>query len=276
MIRYSYIVIDPLASFASDGEIPSTLALLKTCGYEGVEFNLTQPPGVDLDRLERWVADAGLVIASFLTGEAYREGLCLCSPDGEIRRRTVGRLIGYLSVARRFNAVLVVGLLQGLHSDEPDESLAQDRIVDGLREVAAAAEEMAVEVVVEPVNHLQVGFNNSVSEVRRLIETVGSPALGPMVDTIHMNIEERSLTQPILDCGPDLRHVHFCESNASLFGSGHIDFAAVIGALDEIGYDRFASVKVYRGAGLEEAARSSMEVLRKIVPTSGEPRSSLR
>ncbi len=276
MIRYSYIVINPLASFASNGEIQSTLAILKACGYEGVEFNLTQPQGVGLDRLEGWVADAGLVIASFLTGEAYREGLCLSSPDGEIRRRTVRRLIGYLSVARRFNAVLVVGLLQGLRSDEPDESLAQDRIVDGLREVAAAAEEMAVEVEVEPVNHLQVGFNNSVSEVRRLIETVGSPALGPMVDTIHMNIEERSLTQPILDCGPDLRHVHLCESNASLFGSGHIDFAAVIGALDEIDYDRFASVKVYRGAGLEEAARSSMEVLRKLVPTSGEPRSSLR
>jgi len=118
--------------------------------------------------------------------------------------------------------------------------------------------------VVEPVNHLQVGFNNGVSEVRQLIRIVNSPALKPMVDTIHMNIEERSLIQPILDCGSELRHVHLCESNGSLFGTGHIDFAAVLKALDVISYAGFASVKVYRGATLEEAARSSMDYLRRL------------
>jgi sugar phosphate isomerase/epimerase len=101
-----------------------------------------------------------------------------------------------------------------------------------------------------------------VAEVLRLIAAIGSPAYGPMVDTLHMNIEERSLVQPILDCGTELRHVHLCESNGSLFGTGHLDFAAVLRALREVGYRGFASVKVYRGAGLEEAACTSMAHLR--------------
>jgi len=264
MVHFSYILMDLLASFESDDALRRRFALLKECGYEGVELNLTDPPGVDLDRLQGWLTDLGLVMPSFLTGAAYNDGLCLSVPNPEVRRRTVERLIGYLDIAKQFGAILVVGLLQGLRSDEPDPAVANGRIADGLREVAAAAESKGVEFVVEPVNHLQVGFNNSVAEVRQLAATVGSGAIKPMVDTVHMNIEESSLVQPILDCGPELRHVHLCESNGALLGSGHVDFAAVLAALDQIGYDRFASVKVYRKASFEEAAASSIEYLKQI------------
>ena len=47
-----------------------------------------------------------------------------------------------------------------------------------------------------------------------------------------------------------------------------IDFASVLKALEQIGYDKFASVKVYRGASFEEAARLSLEYLRKLAPLS--------
>lgn len=264
MFRYSYIVIPPLESLGFEQRVRETLALLKECGYAGVEVNLTHSPALDLDRLEQWLDELDLVIPSFLTGEAYGQGLCLSSPDPSIRRKTVDRLVGFLDVARRFRAILVVGLLQGLLGDEPDVAAAQARIRGGLRQVAGQAEANGVEVVVEPVNHLQVGFNNSVAEVRRLIAEVGSPALKPMVDTIHMNVEEQSLVEPILECGSSLRHVHLCESNGSLLGSGHLDFAAVLGTLDRIGYDGFASVKVYRGASLEDAAPHSLHYLRRL------------
>lgn len=269
MFRYSYIIIPPLESLGFERRVRGTLAFLKECGYAGVEVNLTDSPALDLDRLEQWLEELDLVIPSFLTGEAYGQGLCLSSPDPSIRQKTVDRLVDFLEVARRFKAILVVGLLQGLLSDEPEVEAAQARIRDGLGQVAARAEAQGVEVVVEPVNHLQVGFNNSVAEVRRLIAEVGSPALKPMVDTIHMNVEERSLTEPILECGSSLRHVHLCESNGSLLGTGHLDFAAVLGALDRIGYDGFASVKVYRGAGLEDAAPHALRTLRRL--HSGSP-----
>ena len=263
-MRFSYIVLDRLSSFRSDDDFRRVLSFVKECGYEGAELNLTEPAGVDLERLPDWLHEAGLVVPSFLTGEAYRDGLCLSAPDLSVRKRTVERLIRYLDIARQFDAILVVGLLQGLRSDEPDPEIANGRIAECLRDVAAAAEAKGVSFVLEPVNHLQVGFNNSVAEVRRLVETVASPALRPMVDTVHLNIEESSLTQPIRDCGQQLGHVHLCESNGSLFGSGHIDFGAVIKVLEEIGYSGFASVKVYRGAPWQEAARSSLAHLRNL------------
>ena len=148
-----------------------------------------------------------------------------------------------------------------MRSDEPDRKVANGRIAECLRQVAEAAEERNVQLVIELVNHLQVGFNNSVAEVRQIIATIGSQAIRPMVDTIHMNIEEASLTQPILDCGPELRHVHLCESNGALLGTGHVDFQAVLDALEQIRYEGFVSIKVYR-EGIEKGAPTAIEYLR--------------
>jgi sugar phosphate isomerase/epimerase len=262
MIHYSVILIDNPSKWGEN--IHDTLSFIRSCGYEGLELNLTPELVGRLDEIGDAAEKCDLVIPSFLTGAAYAEGLCLSSPRVDVRKRTVERLIGYLDFARRFNAVLVVGLLQGLRSDEPDTDTAQARIVEALKQVGAQAEKAGVDLVIEPVNHLQVGFNHSVREVRDLIEAVGSPAFYPMVDTIHMNIEETSLIQPVYDCGETLRHVHLCESHGGLPGTGHLDFHSVIQALNNIGYDRFASVKVYRKAGLREAAEKSMAYFRTL------------
>lgn len=260
-MHYSFILIEPPPQ--DPDEMARLFRFIAGCGYEGVELNLTGPLLDSLDQIEQAAAASNLVVPSFLTGEAYRQGLCLSTADTARRTAAVERLIAYLPVAVRFHAILVVGLLQGLACDEPDPQVANERIVEGLTEVARAAEAAGAELVIEPVNHLQVGFNHTVDEVMRLIAVIGSPAIRPMVDTIHMNIEESSLTGPIRECGPALRHVHLCESNGGLLGSGHIDFKVVLGALDDVKYDGFASVKVYRKATLAEAATSSMRYLRR-------------
>ncbi len=264
MIHYSFMIIPSLPTLGGDGYIQRTFDHIKSCGYSGIELSLVPALESHLDRLERWLDERELVVPSFLTGDAYAEGLCLCSPDADVRRRTVARLIDYLDTAERFNAILVVGLLQGLRSDEPDPVVANRRIVEALRQVGEAAALRRVDLVVEPVNHLQVGFNNSVAEVVELEREIGSPAWKLMVDTVHMNIEETSLTQPIYDNRGSLRHVHLCESNGGILGSGNVDFEVVLRALDEIGYDHFASIKVYRKAALEEAASQSLKYLRSL------------
>lgn len=257
-MHYSYMVID----FADlGGDFAAGLSFIRDCGYAGVELNLTPAVLGQLDAIERAVEARGLVVPSLLTGAAYAEGLCLSAADPRRRASAVARLREYLPIAQRFNALLVVGLLQGLRTDEADAEVANERIAAGLREVGLAAQAAGVDLVVEPINHLQVGFNHSVGEVCALIERIGSPAFGPMVDTIHMNIEEKSLTQPIFACRNALRHVHLCESNGGVLGSGHLDFKAVLAALDAIGYAGFASVKVYRQARLREAAPASLAYL---------------
>jgi D-psicose/D-tagatose/L-ribulose 3-epimerase len=258
---YSFIVIERPAALG-EAELFARFKLLAELGYRGAELNLTPLDPGFVDRIERALADNKLVVPSFLTGEAYGDGLRLCSPDPAVRRATVDRLVGYLPTVKRFGAVMVVGLLQGKNSDEPDTRLAVARIEDGLKRVADAAGTAGVDVVIEPVNHLQVGFHHSVAEVLALIARVGSPAVRPMIDTLHMNIEEASLTDPIRACGAALRHVHLCESHGGTFGTGRVDFVAVLKTLREVNYRGWCSVKGYRSPDFAGFARQSIAYLR--------------
>lgn len=260
-MKISYLVYDPVPDPA---ELARRMERVAGLGYHGIELVATHPLGYPLEELAALSRQFGLPVVSLLSGWSYgAEGLCLSSPDAGVRGRAVQRLHDYVGHAARLGAVVVVGLMQGLRGDEPDETTAGERIADCLREVARAAGAQGVSVVLEPVNHLQVGFNHTAAEAAALVERVGSPALGYMLDTVHMNIEERSLLQTIRAHGPRVRHFHLCETNGGPFGTGGLDFAAVLSALRESGYEHFVSVKVYRKVGWEEAARSAAEFLRR-------------
>ena len=265
MAKLSYILVDPLASLGDLDALETVFRFLRDLGYRGVEFNLTASDLAKADGLLRLVERIDFPVVSFLTGANYfGEGLCLSSPRDDVRRQAVDRLLECTATAARFDAVLVVGQMQGFRSDESDVELAESRIQDGLRQVAEAAERHGSTIVVEPVNHLQCGFHNSLAAVMRLTERIGSRKLKPMLDSFHMNIEEQSMQAPIQRVGKDLGHFHLCESTGGLLGSGHLDFRAILGDLDAVDYSGYVSVKVYREPW-ELAARSSMEYLRPFV-----------
>lgn len=259
-MNISMLSYEPIATLA---ELDRRMALAKSLGYAGIELTATHPPGYAIEEVVGLVGRHALPVVSLLSGWSYaNEGLCLSSRDAGVRDRAAARLEGYVNLAARLGAVLVVGMMQGLRSDEPDGDVANDRIAAGLTRVAAAAEREGVSIVLEPVNHFQVGFNHTAAAARAIADRVGSPAMSYMLDTIHMNIEERSVVDTIREHGPSIRHFHLCETNGGPFGTGGLDFPGVLAALGGSGYDRFASVKVYRGADFDAAARGSAEFLR--------------
>jgi sugar phosphate isomerase/epimerase len=259
-MKISYLSYEPVPRL---DELDRRMGAVAALGYHGIELVATHPLGYPVEELLRLTQAHRLPVVSLLSGWSYaNEGLCLSSPDAGVRAKAVERLEEYVGLCAPLGAVLVVGLMQGLRSDELDEAVANNRIAECLAPVARAAEEKGVSIVLEPVNHQQVGFNNTAAQARAMAERVGSPALGYMLDTIHMNVEEGSVLGTIRRHGRRIRHFHLCETNGGPFGSGGLDFFGVLAALDEVGYDRFVSVKVYRNATWDEAARGSAEFLR--------------
>ncbi len=259
-MRFSFLFYEPIEDL---DELDRRMGLLAGLGFGGVELSAFHPLPYSIESVAALVKVHRLPVVSMLSGWSYSgEGLCLSSPDPGVRYRAAGRLIDYVGQAASLGSLLVVGLMQGLRADEPDATKANDRIARGLLKVCQVAEKRGVTLVIEPVNHLQVGFNHTVAEAIALADRVGSPALGVMLDTFHMNIEEHSVVEAIRLHASRARHVHLCETNGGPFGTGGLDFRGVLSALDEAGYDRVVSTKVYRGCGWEEAARSSASFLR--------------
>lgn len=260
-MKLSFLFCEPVSDLA---ELARRMELLAALGYAGIELSAKYPFDYPISEVAALAERCKLPVVSLLSGWSYsNEGLCLCSPDAKVRARAVERLADYVAAAPQLGAIVVVGLMQGLRSDEPDETIAGERIKACLAEVAKRAADLRVSLVIEPVNHLQVGFHHTADEVAGLVQSVGSPALGYMLDTIHMNIEERSIEETVRRHGPRIRHFHLCESNGGPFGGGNLDFAAALAELKASGYDRYCSVKIYRGLAWDEAARQAAEFVRR-------------
>ena len=262
MAKFSFIIVERPDSFESFELFATALRSVKELGFGGIEFNLTGPSGYEVDAIARVVESIDLPVVSFLTGANYfSEGLCLSSPRAEVRRQAIERLQTYTQIAARFGAVLVIGQMQGLASDEPNRAVGNARIEECLKPVIEAAERHGATIAFEPVNHLQAGFHPTLADVMTLAGRLASPRFKPMLDTFHMNIEEKSMIEPIHRVGRDLAHFHLCESNGSFLGSGHFDFKSIIAALDQTGYAGYVSAKVYRQPWTA-AAPASMQFLK--------------
>jgi sugar phosphate isomerase/epimerase len=258
-MNLSFLIYEPVPDLR---ELEHRMERIAALGYGGIELTASHPLPYPVEEIANLSRKHALPVVSLLSGWSYaHERLCLASPRREVRERAVERLIEYVGHAGRLGAVVVVGLMQGLRSDEADATLANPRIEECLRTVADAAVQQGAVVVLEPVNHLQVGFNNTAAEAAAMIERVGSPGLSYMLDTIHLNIEERSILQAIQDHGRRIRHFHLCETNGGPFGSGNLDFASVLRTLNEAPYAHFVSVKIYRTPNWEQAAQSAMAFL---------------
>ena len=260
-MKLSIIFCEPIPDLS---ELDRRMGRIASLGYQGIELTASHPLPYTIEEVLALTRKHRLPVVSLLSGWSYaNENLCLSSPRPDVRQRAIDRLIEYTGHAARLGAVLVVGLMQGLRTDEADEAEANRRIAACLRAVADAAVERATTVVLEPVNHLQVGFNHTAAESAAMVERVGSPGLSYMLDTIHLNIEERSILETIRVHGRRIRHFHLCETNGGQFGTGNLDFPSVLQTLAEVGYSHFVSVKIYRKADWEEAARGAMAFLRE-------------
>jgi sugar phosphate isomerase/epimerase len=259
-MKFSFLFYEPIPDLQ---KLDRRMARIAALGYDGIELSASHPapyPPEDVLALSR---KHRLPVVSMLSGWSYgNEKLCLASPRAEVRQRAVERLSEYAGYTARLGAVLVVGMMQGLRFDEADEAAAQERIAAGLQALAAAATKQSATVVLEPVNHLQVGFNHTAAEAAALVQKIGSPSLRYMLDTIHLNIEERSILEAIRLHAPRIRHFHLCETNGGPFGSGNLDFSSVLKTLKESGYAHFVSVKIYRKSNWEQAAAEAIAFLR--------------
>ena len=162
-MKFSCVLPDP-AAYGDWTEFEGDLACAKQAGYDAVELQIADPAAFDEPRVRKALQAAGLPMCAFQTGATYASrGNCLCTADDAVRERTVKLLMSFVDLAARWNAVIVVGSLQGRLSDEPDRSAGEARIRDALRRVAEYALPRKAVMAFEPVNHEEIGFHNTIA-----------------------------------------------------------------------------------------------------------------
>jgi D-psicose/D-tagatose/L-ribulose 3-epimerase len=111
------------------------------------------------------------------------------------------------------------------------------RLVTNLQPVVDYAGERGVRLGIEPLNRFETSLINTAEQVMEVVESIDSPAAGVMLDTFHMNIEEKSPAEAIRSVGSRLVHFHACGTDRGTPGADHTDWTAIADALRETGYD---------------------------------------
>ena len=137
--------------------------------------------------------------------------------------------------------VLIGPLYSSVGRAEPrddDEYKRQwETVVKNLSELCSYAAERNIRLAIEPLNRYETDFINTCGQGMQLVQDVNHPAIGLLLDTYHMNIEEKDSARAIEMAGDRLYHFHACGCDRGTPGNDHINWNNIIAALKQIKYD---------------------------------------
>ncbi|HEX9921762.1 MAG TPA: 5-keto-L-gluconate epimerase [Anaerolineae bacterium] len=249
---------------AFKGDFEANVIRIAGYGYDGVELAIRDPDLVDPDELAAVVEQHNLIVPAIGTGQAWgEERLSFTSDDPQVRRAAIERIKSHISLAARFKAVVILGLIRGISPAGQTHAQSMAYLVEALQECSAAAAPYGVRYALEPLNRYETDLIHTVADGLDLIERVGADNFGLLLDTFHMNIEEPSIEASIRACGERIFHFHVADSNRWHPGAGHLDFKRILDTLFETGYDNFVSGEFMPIPDAATAAQQAIAYLRK-------------
>ncbi len=108
--------------------------------------------------------------------------------------------------------------------------------IKSMKELVKTAEQLGITYCVEAVNRFEGALLNTAEEAVEYVKMVDSPAIGVLLDTYHMNIEENNIGDAIRYAGDYLKGFHTGENNRVVPGKGHLDWDEIFKALKDINY----------------------------------------
>jgi len=235
-------------------------------GFDHIEVPIEGDNDLDYARAGEIARDRGLTVSACAAMGPEQD---LISPDASIRAGGMAYVKSCVDAARDLGATNVIGPMYsavGRTWQQTPEEREKDMqvLIPELRELSEYAGDHGIVLCIEPLNRFETSFINLTSQVVELVDRVGHPSCGILLDTFHMNIEERSLGDAIRSAGDRLKHVHACENDRGSPGSGHVDWTGLRDALRAGGYTGWVVAETFTGAIPEIAAATA--IWRPIVP----------
>ena len=222
----------------SDAELVALVPKVAAFGFDWIEVPIETPGEFDYAQAGALIRAHGLGVS---VGAAIGPDRDLIHPDAAIRANGAAYVRHCIDAKHTIGAHTLIGPMYAavgrtwqMTAEERERDMLV--LVAALRELAEYAAARDVVLCIEPLNRFETSFLNLASQGIELIDRVDHPSCQLMLDTFHMNIEERSLGNAIRAVGQRLCHFHACENDRGAPGSGHVPWDDVALALREIGY----------------------------------------
>jgi D-psicose/D-tagatose/L-ribulose 3-epimerase len=219
--------------------LPELAAKAAGMGYDMVEIGIESVTDLDYGRGAAILREHGLGISVCAAMGPDRD---LIHEDESIQASGIEYIRHCIDAAKTLGATNVAGPIYSAvgrvwqqTADEREQDMGV--LVKHLKDLSAYAGDQGVVLCIEPLNRFETSFINLSKQAVELVDRVDHPACKILLDTFHMNIEEKSLGAAIRVAGSRIAHFHSCENDRGAPGTGHVPWDEVKQALNDVKYD---------------------------------------
>lgn len=255
-----------------DWKLEDAMAFAKNAGYDAIEiapFTLakyvTEINSETRAEIRAAAKRVGIAISGIHWVLVQTEGFHLTHPDPEIRERTANYYVELVNFCADIGGRYLINgspkqrnLEAGVHVEQ-----AKEWAREVLQPAVNVAEDRGVTICFEPLAPTETNFINTAAEAIEFANRFKNPAMSVILDVKAMSSEGRPLPEIIRSSKGGFAYFHANDANLKGPGFGEVDFRPIAAALQEVGYDGFVSVEVFKfEEGAEVIATKSIEYLR--------------
>jgi len=221
------------------------LPRLKEAGLDGIEIALFDPYSFHAAPIRRVLErnELACTVCSIIP-----RGASLIAADQEQRCKARSHVEACLSATAELGSRVLAGPLYspvGYFSGQRRTVVEWRWAVESWQELRPAVAKSGVEVALEPLNRFETYFLNTAANAAALCDEIGDPSIGILIDTFHANIEEKSIGSALRQAGGHLRHIHACENDRGIPGTGHVNWPEFFSTIRAIGYDGWLTIESF-------------------------------
>lgn len=178
----------------------------------------------------------------------------ISSLDEKVRQRGIDYMKERLDIAYELDSKQFTGVTYspwGVLQSKGKGKQQIENSIESLKTIADYAKSADVLLGLEILNRYEGYMINTVSEGLDFIRKVDRENVKLHFDTFHAHIEETDMYEAIKLGAQEIIHVHFCDNTRGAPLTGQVHWDKVMKALNEIGYDRYASIENFVNTNCE-------------------------
>lgn len=232
-------------------------------GYDGIEVSLLGMTDEKAAALGKVVTDHGLEITC---SDGLAPDKDITSEDAEVRAAGIAYLNWAIETTAKLGSRGLAGVLFAPWGkfDPANKPARLARSAEALAAVDGALQAHDVTLGLEALNRFETDLLNTSAEACALAQATGSRRIGALLDTFHLNIEEKDIASAITSAGQQIAHFHVSDNDRGVPGSGHVPWDQVVKGLQGAGYDGWITAEMFVIAG--NPASADLNIWRNIEP----------
>ncbi|MCR9138581.1 MAG: sugar phosphate isomerase/epimerase [Alphaproteobacteria bacterium] len=244
-------------------ELAPIVKTVADLGFDGVEVSLLGMSDEKAEALGQLITDHSIEVTC---SDGLSADADITSDDESVRAAGIDHLRWAIRTTAKIGSRGLAGVVfapWGVY----DPANIPARAARSAEAFAAIDGDLAhhdVTLGIEAINRFETDLVNTAADAVAMAEASGSSRVGVLLDTFHLNIEEKDIKSAIVETGERLVHFHVSDNDRGVPGSGHVPWDEVKSGLETLGYNGWIVSEMFVIPG--NPASADLNIWRNIEP----------